>query len=122
VAGERLASGRTLPPGAAGAVGRLIGRSVLTVTSLDGLRSGLPRSAGWVLEGISHPADLWTAEVRWWRRVGEDAARMLRHSRFGLHRTVAAAALLAVDVRTARAAMECAVHPYGDLAVFDAVA
>jgi hypothetical protein len=122
LAGEHLVGGRPLPPGAAAAVGRLVGRSSLTATSLDGLRSALPHSARWVLEGVSDPADLWKAEVRWWRRVGDDGTRMLRDSRFGPHRTVAAAALLAVDVRMARAAPECAAHPYGDVAVFDAVA
>jgi hypothetical protein len=122
LASEHLASGRPLPASSAAAVGRLVGRSALTATSLDELRSTLPHAARWVLEDIAHPADLWHAEVRWWRRVEEDGVRMLGDSRFGLHRTVATAALLAVDVRRVRAALECAVHPHGDLAVFDAVA
>jgi hypothetical protein len=122
VASEHLAAGRPLPEAAAAAVGRLVGRSALAATSLDQLRSALPHSARWVLRGISDPAGLWRAEVHWWRRVEEDGVRMLGDSRLGLHRTVAAAALLAVDVRRVRAALECAVHPRGDLAVFDAVA
>jgi hypothetical protein len=115
-------AGRPLPAGAATAAGHLLGRAAVAAGSLDDLRLAVPRAARWALDGVSDAGGLWKAEVRWWRRVGEDGARMLRGSRFGLDHTVGAAAVLAADARLTRAALECAVHPHGDLAVFDAVA
>ena len=122
VASEQLASGRPLPAAAAASAGRIIGRAAVAAASLAELHATLPRAARWVLDGTTDPAELWTAEVRWWRRVGIDGARMLGGSRYRPDRSVGAAALLAADARLARAALECATHPDGDLAVFDAVA
>jgi hypothetical protein len=122
VASEQLASGRPLPAAAAATARRIIGRAAVAATSLAELYAALPRAARWALEGTTDTADLWTAEVRWWRRVGIDGAKMLGGSGYGPDRTVGAAALLAADARLTRAALECAAHPDGDLAVFDAVA
>jgi hypothetical protein len=118
---ERTA-GRPLPPRAAMTAGRLLGRAAGLAGSLDDLRRNLPGTARWVLDGVPDTLPLWQAEVRWWRRVGADGSRMLRGSRFGIDHTVGAAAVLAADARLTRAALECAAHPRGDPAVFDAVA
>lgn len=84
----------------------------------------LPRDVRWVLAEVSEPADLWRAEVLWWRRVEREAASLLRRAEFGRPTLVGAVGLLAVDAWRVRAALEVAARGGGPAAleVFDAVA
>lgn len=81
----------------------------------------LPGEAAWALAGVADPADLWQAEENWWRRVESDARTLLRGRGFGPDSVVGCAALLAVDARRVRAALECAARGGRQLEAFDAV-
>ncbi|MET8763375.1 hypothetical protein [Lentzea sp. NPDC004782] len=81
----------------------------------------LPGEAGWALEDVGDPADLWQAEERWWARVESDARTLLRGRGFGPGAVVGCAALLAVDARRVRAALECAARGGSELEAFDAI-
>jgi hypothetical protein len=85
------------------------------------LRSMMPRSIAWVLEGVDGPADLWRAEARWWSHVRREAAEMLVGSRYGATVVVAVVALLAYDAWLARAALGAAARAQPGKGVFDAV-
>ena len=65
--------------------------------SLADLRELLPRVAAWALDGIDDLADLWRAELAWWRRVAADAERMTRGRLDGGDVVLGAVALLAYD-------------------------
>jgi hypothetical protein len=98
---------RRLPLGdpAARTAQGLLGTEVSAVGSLDAFRAAVPVSARWVLDGVAGPAQLWEAEVAWWRRVERDATALSASSRFGLEPVLGAAALLAVDAWRVRAAL-----------------
>ncbi|USX53934.1 hypothetical protein [Lentzea sp. HUAS12] len=81
----------------------------------------LPVEAAWALADVGDPADLWQAEERWWARVDSDARTLLRGRGFGPDAVVGCAALLAVDARRVRAALECAARGGSRLEVFDAI-
>lgn len=89
-----------------------IGTDAFDATTLDELRSGLPARAAWVLADLSHPSDLWRAELEWWRRV-EREAEVLRRSRPPRAVVVAAVTLLAADARRAAHALAAAAAPGG---------
>lgn len=102
LAEELLVAGRRLDPVLARRVG--LGAIWHGAETLDGLRARLPRGAGWALEEIEEPAELWRAELRWWRVVEAEAERMVRSHRAGREAVVGAVALLALDaVRVATA-------------------
>jgi hypothetical protein len=79
--------------------------SAATVTELC---ASLPQRAGWALEGIGAPAELWRAEPRWWQQVGRDAEAMV-HRRLDDEGVVeGAVALLALDAVRVNAALAVA--------------
>lgn len=104
-------------PWAAGAVAILVAEELLVGESRTGavlalhgqsapwagartvsdLRDRLPAPGTWALEGIEDPADLWRAELRWWRRVEGDAQRMVRGRLNSRDVVVGAVALYALD-------------------------
>ena len=111
-------------PWAAGAVAILVAEELLVGESRTGavlarhdglgawagaqtvgdLRDLLPAAGSWALHGIEDPADLWRAELRWWRRVEGDAQRMVRGRLNSRDVVVGAVALYALDaVRVATA-------------------
>jgi hypothetical protein len=95
LAEELLVARRPVDPRA---VRRLdLGSSWPGSQSLGELRARLPRRASWALEGVDEPADLWRAELAWWRAVGAEAELMLRRHREGRAVVVAAVALLGLD-------------------------
>jgi hypothetical protein len=76
---------------------------------------------------VRDPADLWTAEARWWARLRADGARLLAEPGFGPHAAIGAVALLAVDAWQVRAALEAVARAGGPASatvaeVFDALA
>ncbi len=73
-------------------------------TTIAELRAQLPGRAAWALEGIEEPAELWRAELRWWRRVGTEAWAMVHGPLGSGDVVVGTIALLALDaVRMATA-------------------
>lgn len=73
--------------------------SWLSASSVPELAALLPARIAWALREVRRPQDLWRAELRWWRRVEDDAQALLR-SPIGSPALVAAiVALLAADAR-----------------------
>jgi len=101
-----------------------LGRDVADAADISGLAGRLSPRASWVLAGIDDASALWTAEVRWWRRVEDDARGLLVSGAGGLPVLTGAAALVAVDARRVSAALAAAAQggAAGALEVFDAVA
>lgn len=123
VAREHLAGRRRLPGPAEALAARLLGRRWPAASSLAELAAALPAPARWVLDGVADPADLWAAEVRWWRRLRTDGARLLAAGGFGPGPIVGAVALLAADAWLVRGALEVAARGGAPaLEVFDELA
>jgi len=117
---------------------RVLGPGWPAAGSLAELAAGLPPAARWALDRVTRPAQLWEAELRWWRRLAADGARLLAGRQpgrgsgrrlgagaggFGPGRTVGAAALLAADAWLVRGALELADRGgSGATEVFDALA
>lgn len=74
-----------------------LGGSWAGAASIAELRKELPRVAAWALDGVDDPADLWRAELAWWRRVAADAELLARTSLGGGEVAIGSVALLAVD-------------------------
>jgi hypothetical protein len=123
VARERLAGHRRLPEPAEAMAVRLLGRRWPPAGTPAELTAALPAPARWVLAGVVDPADLWTAEARWWRRLRTDGARLLAGGGFGPGPSLGAVALLAADAWLVRGALEVAARGGPPaLEVFDALA
>ncbi|GAB2862063.1 hypothetical protein [Lentzea nigeriaca] len=89
---------------------------------LTAFAGALPGEAAWALADVRDPADLWRAEERWWTRVENDAHTLLRGPGFGPEPVVGCVALLALDARRVRAALELAARGGRPVEVFDALA
>lgn len=74
-----------------------LGGSWAEAGSIAELRELLPRIAAWALDGVDDPADLWRAELAWWRRVAADAELLTRSPLGGGEVVIGAVALLAFD-------------------------
>jgi hypothetical protein len=123
VARERFARGQSLPDRSAATAARVLGADSVAAMSVVDLFAALRPAARWTLQGVTDAASLWTAEVRWWRRLRTDGAALLAGSGFGPRRMIGATALLAADAWLVRAALEIAARGGGRaLEVFDAVA
>ena len=85
-----------------------LGRSWAGAASISELREELPRVAAWALDGVDDPADLWRAELAWWRRVAADAELLIRTSLGGSAVAIGAVALLAVDAMLLTVALAAA--------------
>lgn len=85
-----------------------IGTSWPQAGSLRGLRDALPAQASWALQGVEEAADLWRAEVAWWRRVEDDAEGLAHAPLMGEPWVVGSVVLLGVDAWRAAGALECA--------------
>jgi hypothetical protein len=142
VARERFAAvpPAVLRPVPAAATARLLGPGWSAAGSLPELAAALPPDARWALARVAEPLDLWMAELRWWKRVAADAARLLAGrgpgggwrggpaGGFGPERMLGAVALLAADAWLVRGALELAARGGNATAeealeeVFDALA
>lgn len=85
-----------------------VGSAWLQASSIATLRAVLPAEAAWALADVDDPAELWSAEAAWWRRVDADAGQLARHAHLGMPAVIGSVALLAVDGRRAAAALEVA--------------
>ncbi|MBL0885406.1 hypothetical protein [Myceligenerans indicum] len=100
---------------------RVLGASAVAARSLGEFTTRLPTRARWSMSGVETVADLWTAEARWWTHVERDAQRLRRTPRFDPSAVIGVVALLAVDARRLRAALELAAHGGEPLEAYDAV-
>ena len=85
-----------------------LGGSWAGAASIAELREELPRVAAWALDGVDDPADLWRAELAWWRRVAADAELLTRSRLGGSEVAIGAVALLAVDAMLLTVALAAA--------------
>jgi hypothetical protein len=99
-------AGPRLPEPARVSAARLLGSAWSTGATVEQFAAALPPAAGWALRGVRGPADLWTAEVRWWSRVRADGARLVAAPGFGPDAAIGALVLLAADAWQVRAALE----------------
>ncbi|MFC0597871.1 V-type ATPase subunit [Streptomyces palmae] len=111
--------GRRLTEPAARSTARLLGTGAAEAASYGDFRRLLPATAGWALDGVDDPAELWRAEGRWWERLESDGRELLRTSRPGAAPVAGAAALLCVDAWRVRGALELAARGGGSREVFD---
>ncbi|WP_329249022.1 hypothetical protein OG417_02415 [Actinoallomurus sp. NBC_01490] len=117
IARERFAEERPLPEPPSD----LIGRRTAGAGDLTEFGRRLPDHAAWALRGTETPACLWAAETRWWSRLERDGRALLSGARLDLGPVLGAVAVLAVDVRRVRAALELASRGGHPLEAFDAV-
>jgi hypothetical protein len=108
VARELFVVDRRLTAASARRAARVLGAPATVADDFDGYRRSLPAAARWACEGVNGPADLWRAEGRWWARVEQDGAQLLRTTRPAPDPVVGAVALLSADAWRVRAALEFA--------------
>ncbi|MGW3498037.1 hypothetical protein [Streptomyces sp. NPDC001020] len=99
----------------------LLGSRAVDAPSFREFRDRLPSAAHWALEKVEEPGELWRAEARWWRVVGQEGVGMLRDGRYGPRGVVGAVAVLSVDAWRVRAALESAARGGRALEEFDAL-
>jgi hypothetical protein len=121
VAGERFGHARTLSEPAAVDAGRLLGPAAGS-PDLATFTAALPGDARWVLADVEDGAEIWRAETRWWRRLGEDAERGIRRSTPGDATVAWSAVALLADAHQVCGALEAAAWGTTGLEAFDAVA
>jgi hypothetical protein len=121
LAREVVLQGRPLPARARTSAGRVLGQAALGARTLAELRASLPLDARWALADLDDPAELWRAEGRWWRRLGDDGAAMIRSARPGEETLLGAVALLVADGWQVRAALEVAARGGAGIEVLDEV-
>ncbi|MGW3472145.1 hypothetical protein ACWDKQ_27600 [Saccharopolyspora sp. NPDC000995] len=122
VAREQFLGERRLAEPAARRAAALLGADTLEATSLNDFRAQLPGEARWVLSGVEEPGELWRAETTWWARVDSHARRLLRSWRFGPDAVLGCVALLGVDARRVRTALELSARGGRPLEAFDVLA
>jgi hypothetical protein len=79
--------------------------------SVAELRSRLPRRAAWALARITEPAELWHAELAWWRTAAAEAEALVRSRREGRDVVVGAVVLLGFDALRVTTALAVAAGP-----------
>ena len=99
---------------------RELGRGWTDARDIGELRERLPDDAGWVLDNMEDPEDLWRAEARWWRRLDDESRRRLRHPDAGADAVLGAFGAHLADARRVEAALELAAHG-GDPDLIDEV-
>jgi hypothetical protein len=122
VASERFAAGRAVDPEVMGSALSLLGPTAHRAATLEEMAGGLPPRAGWVLAGMTAPADLWRAEQAWLARVEQDGLRLLRTSGLDRDTVLGAVALMACDAWRVRAALEIAARGGLPLEAYDELA
>jgi hypothetical protein len=97
----------------------VLGLDVPDVRAVRDLVDELPADARWVLRDIDDPRQLWRAEQRWWRRLDDQAAALLRHPRSGQAAVVGAFGVLLADAHDVQAALAVAARGRADEEVID---
>jgi hypothetical protein len=120
LAAREVKAGRCLPDLSHRRAQALLGAPALRQTTLPAFVAALPGRARWVFGDGAEPADLWSAESNWWRRVERDGHGLLTASRFGPRVVLGTVAVLAADAWRAGAALACAARG-GAVEVFDEV-
>jgi hypothetical protein len=90
-----------------------VGSAWAGAATVAALREALPPQAAWVLQGVEEPGDLWAADVRWWRRVEEDGARLAGQPLLGRSAVIGSVVLLGVDGWRVAGALEAAARGGG---------
>jgi hypothetical protein len=121
VAREVVVPHRPLPDRLLPAAEALLAPGVTAAADVPAMAAALPRTAAWALAGVRLPADLWTAETAFWRRVEADGLRLARSPRFGLEPVVGTVAALAVDAWRVRGALTLAARGATAPEVLDAL-
>lgn len=85
-----------------------LGRRWTQARGVGDLRDRLPRDAAWPLQGIAGPADLWRAEVRWWRELDAEGERMLSQPASGMQAVIGTFAVLLADAHRVQGALQLA--------------
>lgn len=101
---------------------RVLGSGLATASTVAGFAATSPPATARLFEGIGEPADLWRAELRWWARLRADARVLAAGAGFTTDRAVGAAALLAADAFTVRAALALAARGGTGVEDFDGLA
>ncbi len=121
LARHRFGPGAGPGPAALRRAEAVLGRSACAAGSWTAYLAALPGPAARTLAGLAGPGELWRAERRWWRDVEATASAQVRGPS-GPELLVGCAALLAVDARRLRAALQIAARGGGELEAFDAAA
>jgi hypothetical protein len=121
VAAERFGHGRALPEPAALDARRLLGPAADS-PDLATLAAALSGDVRWVLAEIQRGSEIWRAEARWWRRLGEDAEHGTRRSTPGDATVAWSAVALLTDAHQVCGALEAAAWGTTGWETFDAVA
>ena len=108
VARAQVVESRPLPDRAAAELSRLLGRRWPAAQSLEELRDALAPAARAVLDGVTSPERLWTAEAALWTQLAADGARLLRRPLPGPELVVGAMAVLGADAHRVSAALAAA--------------
>lgn len=122
LARELFVTGQPLPEAVRRAATRTIGGDWTRSATLPQLAQRVGPSARWALRGTAEPSDLWSAELRWWRRLRADGVSLLRSSRYGDAAVLGTVAVMAADAWQVRAALELAARGGGHREVLDALA
>ncbi|MFB9907795.1 hypothetical protein [Allokutzneria oryzae] len=118
----RFVVGRSVPEPARRWQVLLLGARQAQAHTLAAFGRRLPAEARWALCGVEDPDELWRAEEQWWTRLDRDASATRRRPGFGPAHAVSCAALLAVDARRCRAALELAARGGSPQEALDALA
>jgi len=86
----------------------VVGRAAISAVSFESFLAAVPTNGRWALVDVHEPDDLWRAQVRWWKRVDEDGADLLRGPGFSDRVVVGAVLVCAADAWRVRAALSCA--------------
>jgi ATP synthase (C/AC39) subunit len=125
VAREVFVAGRRLPVPSARRAARLLGAAPLRAASLTDFADfcqHLQGAARWAVARVDEPGWLWRAEARWWVQLEQDAAGLLRGSRYEAAPVVGAVAMLSADAWRVRAGLELAARGGRPGEVCDALA
>lgn len=121
VARTRFLVDQQLLPAVRGLAAALLGTDPVQPPSVAVLASRISGPARWALAGVEDAGQLWLAEERWWSRVERDARVLVHRPGFSPNPVVGCVALLAVDARRVRAALELAARGGQPLEAFDAL-
>ncbi|WP_258527972.1 V-type ATPase subunit [Streptomyces sp. NBRC 110611] len=117
---EVFVAGRRLAEPSARWAGRLLGSAAIRSSAFADFRERLPTTARWAVDGVDRAEGLWRAEARWWDRLEQGGAELLRGYRLSSGPVIGAVALLSADAWRVRGALELAARGGGTTEAFGA--